>query len=129
MNRPLLREWLPVGLRALCVIGVTPPALAKFLEYSSQVAQFETWGVPVPAVSVLVAGTVELFAVLALALGAAGRLGALALSVVMVVAIFTAGPNPLNVSILLAALGILALGTGRLSLWEPELAVVGRADR
>lgn len=46
----------------------------------------------------------------------------------MAVAIATAGPAPLNVAVLLAALGVLVLGTGPYSLWRPEDRFVGTAS-
>lgn len=66
--------------------------------------------------SVLAAGAVEVFAILTLSLG---------LSTVMVVAMLTTGLNPLNALVLLSALTVFVLGTGRLSLWNPERALVG----
>lgn len=119
-RRDFVHEWLPVGLRALAVVLVAPPAVSKFLAYEMHVAQFEMWGVPMPAVSVLVAGVIELLAVVSFVLGAGGRFGALGLTSVMVVAMLTAGINPLNTLVLCSAIGIVILGTGRFSLWMPE---------
>jgi len=90
-------RWLPLVLRAVAVTTAAYPAVQKFLEYSSQVSQFAAWGVPVPAVAVPLSGVAELFAIVSLAFGIAGRLGGATLGVTMVVAIAAAGPNRFNV--------------------------------
>ncbi|WP_458187305.1 DoxX family protein [Haladaptatus sp. NG-WS-4] len=115
-----LRRWLPLVLRALVVVIVAIPAITKFADYAGQVDFFTSLGIPAPGVMVLVVGVVEVASVVMLALGVAGRVAALALTVVMLVAIVTDGANPLNVTVLLASLGILSLGTGPYSLWQPE---------
>lgn len=123
-----IHNWLPVGLRVLAILLVVPPAVSKFLAYGTQVAQFEMWGVPAPAISVLVAGVIELLAVIAFVLGAAGRVAALGLASVMVVAMLTAGMNPLNALVLLSAIGIIVLGTGRFSVWMPERTLLAERE-
>ncbi|WP_435157712.1 DoxX family protein [Haladaptatus sp. DFWS20] len=115
-----LRKWLPLLLRILVAAIVTLPAVGKFLDYGGQVEFFASLGIPAPEILVLVVGTIEAVSVLMLLLGIAGRVAALALVGVMLVAIITAGVNPLNLTVLLASVGILYLGTGPYSLWEPE---------
>ncbi|WP_458209406.1 DoxX family protein [Haladaptatus sp. NG-SE-30] len=115
-----LRRWLPLILRTLIVVIVAIPAITKFADYAGQVEFFTSLGIPAPEVMVLVVGFVEVASIVMLALGTAGRVAALALSVVMLVAIVTDGANPLNVTVLLASLAIIYLGTGPYSLWQPE---------
>lgn len=115
-------RWLPLVLRVLAVAIAAYPAVQKFLAYSSQVSQFAAWGVPWPAVAVPLSGIAELVAVVSLAFGIAGRLGAATLGFTMVVAIAAAGPNPFNVVVLLASVGICALGTGPYSYWTPSIS-------
>ena len=120
-------RFLPVVLRAVVALAVAAPATAKFLDYQGQVDFFVSLGIPQPELTVLLVGLVEVAALVMLVLGIAGRVAAAALVVVMVVAIVTAGANPLNVVVLLGSLGIVALGTGPYSLWQPEDEVVGTA--
>lgn len=115
-----LRKWLPLLLRILIAAIVTLPAVGKFLDYSGQVEFFASLGIPAPEILVLVVGTVEVASVVMLLLGLAGRVAALALVGVMLVAVITAGANPLNLTVLLASVGILYLGTGPYSLWNPD---------
>jgi len=115
------KQYLAVFLRAIAVTITLYPALRKFLEYSYRVGKFESYGIPWPEFAVPVTGVVELVAVLAIGLGIAGRLGAGALVVGMIVAIVTAGPNPFSVLVLVASTGIVPLGTGPYSYWDPTV--------
>jgi len=116
-NRGRFIRWLPLVLRVLAVTITVYPAIQKFLAYSSQVDEFAAYGIPWPAVAVSLSGVVELVAVVSLAFGIAGRLGAGTLASTMLVAIAAAGPNPWNVLVLLASAGVCLLGTGPYSYW------------
>jgi len=116
-----LTRWLPVVLRVVAVTVTVWPAIRKFTQYSYRVQEFTSYGVPFPELAVPVSGAVELFAVVSLAGGIAGRLGAGSLLVTMVVAVATAGPSPFSGIVLVASAGILALGTGPYSYWDPSL--------
>lgn len=110
---------LTLLFRAVAVLIVFVPAVGKFYQYSHWVAQFESWGLPWPEVAVVASGAVQLAAILLLALGVAGRVGAGSLVVVMTVAIATAGLNVTNAAVLVSSLGIVLLGTGPYSYWDP----------
>jgi len=112
-------RWLPVVLRAVAVAVTLYPALRKFLEYSYRVQQFASYGIPAPELAVPLTGAIEIAAICSLAFGVAGRVGGGALVVGMVVAIVAAGPNPFSVIVLLAAAGVVVLGTGPYSYWDP----------
>lgn len=114
-------RWLPVLLRVVAVTLTAYPAVRKFLEYSYRVQQFASYGIPWPEVAVPVTGLIELVAIALLAAGFAGRLGAGMLVGGMVVVAVTAGPNPFSVAVLLASAGILVLGTGPYSVWDPTV--------
>lgn len=114
-----LGRWLPIVLRVVAVTITLYPALRKFLEYSYRVQQFRGYGLPWPELAVPLTGVVELLAIVSIGLGFAGRLGASALVVGMVVAIVAAGPNPFSVPVLVASAGIVATGTGPASYWDP----------
>ncbi|MDS0474573.1 DoxX family protein [Natrinema sp. 1APR25-10V2] len=117
---------LPVFARFAAVGITTFPALRKFMQYPERVAQFEVWEVPWPEIAVLVAGTVQLLAVVTIALGLGGRFGANVLAFVMVVAMSTAGPNLLNGTVFVSSVVILLLGTGRYSVWDPAMTEIIR---
>lgn len=112
-------RWLPVVLRIVAVTITLYPALRKFLEYSSRVQQFRAYGMPWPELAVPLSGVVELLAIVSIAAGIAGRLGAGSLLGTMLVAIVAAGPNPFSVTVLVASAGITLLGTGPYSYWDP----------
>jgi|GEM_PF-403908 uncharacterized membrane protein YphA (DoxX/SURF4 family) len=117
------------GLARAVAVGITfVPALGKFAAYSQQVAEFQLWGIPNPELLVPITGVVQFIAMFTIAVGFAGRYGAAALSVVMVVAMSTAGPSRLNIPVFVACLTIVALGTGPYSLWDPPLPIVGEID-
>jgi uncharacterized membrane protein YphA (DoxX/SURF4 family) len=119
---PLLARLAAVGL-------TTYPALRKFAQYPERVAQFAAWGLPWPEVAVLVAGTVQVLALVTVGLGVGGRFGASALALVMVVAVSTAGPTPLNGTVFLSAVVVARLGTGRYSVWDPAVSNAVRTVR
>jgi uncharacterized membrane protein YphA (DoxX/SURF4 family) len=120
LNRQIRRVFLVI-LRALAVTITLYPAIRKFVEYSYRVTQFETYGIPWPELAVPVTGVIELVAIVSIGFGIAGRLGGGALAVGMIVAIVAAGPNPFSVLVLLASLGIVLLGTGPYSYWDPTV--------
>ena len=110
--KELLQEWAPIPLRLLFIAMVGPGSI-KLLDYSSQVDFFTELGIPAPEVLVPVVGVIELTAVVLVVFGIAGRLGAALVVPIMLTAMATAEVNVLNTALLVAALGILLLGTGR----------------
>ena len=125
-----LRSWLPLVCRALVVWQLAWPALSKFALYGARVEHFRhDYGIPFSEALVPVVGAFELALVAAALLGAAGRLAALPVVAIMLVAFAAAGPNEGSVLVLLGCLGILLLGTGPLSLWQPEEAWCQRMRR
>ncbi|MFC7325919.1 DoxX family protein [Halorubrum rutilum] len=115
------RRLLPVILRVLAVTITLYPAVRKFSEYSYRVTQFEAYGIPLPGLAVLVTGVVEFVAIVLIGFGVGGRIGGSALAFGMIVAIVAAGPNPFSVLVLFASLGIVLLGTGPYSYWDPTV--------
>jgi uncharacterized membrane protein YphA (DoxX/SURF4 family) len=115
----VLRRWTPLVFRAMVVWQLTWPALSKFVLYDSRVEHFRhDYGIPFPEVMVPVVGTFETAMVIAALFGLAGRLAAIPVIAIMLVAITTGGLNEGNVMILTGSVGILLLGTGPLSLWD-----------
>lgn len=117
-----LSGWALVLCRVVAVTLTAYPAARKFLEYSDRVAQFREWGVPVPELAVPLSGVIEIVAIISLALGVAGRFGAVALGATMMVALVTAGPNPFIGLVLASAAVIAVFGTGPYSYWDPGVA-------
>lgn len=113
-------RWLPIPLRLLLVWLLAPSAFFKFSGYSASVGYFAGLGIPAPEIMVGLVATFEGIASVALILGFAGRLACLPVVAIMVVAMITSGVVASNVAVLLAALGIILLGTGGYSLWKPE---------
>lgn len=112
--RRSIPEWGVVGLRLVVAALVAKPALSKFFTYGNSVAFFETIGMPAPALMVVVVGVIEVGAVVLLFIGVGERLAALSLVPVMLVAMLYVGPDWKNLSVLVGALAIFALGTDSL---------------
>lgn len=104
------------GLRLVLVVLVAGPALSKFVTHSRSVAFFDAIGMPFPAAMVVVAGAIEVGAVVLLLVGVRERLAAAALVPVMLVAILHVGPDWKNLSVLLGALALVAIETEYASL-------------
>lgn len=111
--------WPPVVLRAIVVLILGPSAVGKFVLYSDRAANFAEYGIPAPEITVLLVGVVQLLAVVTILAGAAGRLGALVTIPIMVTAMVVDAPNAGNVLVLTGCVGLVILGTGNYSTWEP----------
>jgi uncharacterized membrane protein YphA (DoxX/SURF4 family) len=102
-GRPILR----LGIAALLV----GPGVNKFLTYGESVQFFETLGLSVPAILVLVVGTAELGVAVFLVLDRVPRAAAAAVIPVMIVAAVTAGPTWQNLGVLIAAVVLIGIDT------------------
>jgi uncharacterized membrane protein YphA (DoxX/SURF4 family) len=123
----VLRWWVPLVFRLLVVWQLTWPALSKFVLYDSRVEHFRhDYGIPFPEVMVPTVGTFETVMVIAALFGIAGRIAAVPVIVIMLVAISTGGLNEGNVMVLTGSIGILLLGTGPLSLWDLRWASLNK---
>lgn len=129
ITRQALSDWLPLALRGLVVVMLGPAGVLKFVDHSGEAANFAEWGIPAPEITVLLVGAIQLPAAVMIALGIAGRVGALVVIPIMITAMATAGVVVTNVLVFLACLGILALGTGRYSLWQPGDELVAQTTR
>lgn len=109
--RQSVPEWVHIGLRFVLVALVAKPALSKVVTYGGSVSFFDAIGMPAPAVMVIVAGLIEVGAVVFLLVGVGERLAAVSLIPVMLVAILYVGPDWKNLSVLLGAMGLLVLVT------------------
>ncbi|MFC6991777.1 DoxX family protein [Haladaptatus sp. GCM10025707] len=116
--RTRFTELAPLPVRAILVGVLTMPAVSKFLDFGGSAEFFESLGLPVPAALVLVVGVVEVAAVVMIAFGIAGRLAAISLLPVMLIAMAIAGPGWKNVVVLLCAIVLFVMGTGAYSLYR-----------
>ena len=127
MHVGALRRWLPLVFRAIVVWQLAWPALSKFVLYGSRVEHFRhDYGIPFPEVMVPVVGTFEIVMVIAALFGLAGRIAAVPMIVIMLVAISTGGLNEGNLMVLTGSTGILLLGTGPLSRWDLRWSSLSR---
>lgn len=120
--------WLAVGLRVVTVGALLPAGILKFLNYDSQANKFTELGVPQPELLLVVVGAVELLIAVALAVGVASRTAAALSVLVMLGAIWFVGVVPSNAIVLLASVGILALGPGYYAVWTPESELLGNVS-
>lgn len=116
--RQSVPEWVHIGLRLVLVALVAKPALSKVITYGGSVSFFDAIGMPAPAVMVIVAGLIEVGAVVFLLVGVGERLAAVSLIPVMLVAILYVGPDWKNLSVLLGAMGLLVLVTDFDAIWH-----------
>ncbi|WP_306061506.1 DoxX family protein [Natronococcus wangiae] len=116
--RQSVPEWVHTGLRLILVALVAKPALSKVVTYGSSVSFFNAIGMPAPAVMVIIAGLIEVGAVVLLLVGVGERLAAVSLIPVMLVAILYVGPDWKNLSVLLGAVGLLVLETNFDAVWH-----------
>lgn len=116
--RQSVPEWVHIGLRFVLVALVAKPALSKVVTYGGSVSFFDAIGMPAPAVMVIVAGLIEVGAVVFLLVGVGERLAAVSLIPVMLVAILYVGPDWKNLSVLLGAMGLLVLVTDFDAIWH-----------
>lgn len=117
---------LPYLLCAIAAYIVYDPALQKFTNHSVMTGFFDNLGFPIPEATVLFVGIVEIAAVLSFIFGIGGRWMALILGIEMLVAMATAGRNDNNTIVLICCIGIMLLGTGERSVWQPMEARVRR---
>lgn len=103
---------LRLALRVVIAGLLLGPGVSKFFTYGQSVQFFETLGLPVPAVLVLVVGAVEIGVAVVLLLDRAPRVAALPTVPVMTVAALTAGPTWQNLGVLVAAVVLVGIDTG-----------------
>ena len=116
--RIVLLQWVPLVVRLILVL-----ALGVMILSWLELLESDFSGAPEPhtlTVLLLVGGT------LMIALGLAGRIAAFVMIFPLSFTIIEVGLKPVLITMLLAVLVILLLGTGALSLWQPEKRIFGR---
>ncbi|SEP28488.1 DoxX protein [Halogranum amylolyticum] len=111
-------DWLLTGVRVVLVALVAKPAVSKFLTYGNSVAFFDAIGMPFPGLMVVIAGFIEVGAVVLLLVGVKVRLAALSLIPVMLVAMLHVGPDWKNLGVLFGAVLLTAFSPSLSSFWQ-----------
>lgn len=116
----VLLNRLPYLLCGIAVYLLASPATQKlFTNNAAMVGFFTSLNLPAPELTVILIGVIELLAMLAFITGIGGRFMAGILIVEMIVAMATAGRNDNNTVLIVCSIGILIMGTGRESVWQP----------
>ncbi|AHZ21533.1 DoxX family protein [Haloferax mediterranei ATCC 33500] len=118
-------DWALTGLRLVLAALVAKPALSKFITHGTSVAFFDAIGMPAPTLMVIVAGFIEVGAVVLLLAGVGERLAAFSLIPVMLVAVLYVGPDWKNLSVLVGSLVLLLLERGSGSRSWPAQRLLG----
>jgi putative oxidoreductase len=108
---------LPLVIRLTCGPALVGFGLGKFVDHAQELQDFRGFGVPLPEVSVYVAGVIELVGGMLLIVGLLTRVAALAVALNLVGALLTAGLTEggtfhLVVGPTLLALMLVLVGTG-----------------
>ena len=125
----LVRQYLPWSFRALVLWQLAWPAFSKFVAYDMRVQDFVHHGVANPEIMVPIVGFFETLTTVGLLVGFAGRLVVLPTIIIMLVAIYLTGVSGVNSMVLIGFIGVMLLGTGPLSLWNPEPKTLWRVLR
>jgi CDP-diacylglycerol--glycerol-3-phosphate 3-phosphatidyltransferase len=124
--RTVFLRWLPTPLRAILVWLTALRATDKIAASSVQVDWYGRLGFPSPQLVVPAFAVLEVIGLTMVALGAAGRLGAVVLLIPLGLTIAGAGLDTNRGVSLVSTLCILILGTGFASLARPEERWLGR---
>ncbi len=124
----LALHWAPLTLRASAVYCLTRLTLPLIAEPAGQVAQLARAGYPWPEAALAAIAVTQAGSLVLLALGGAGRLAALVALAPLALAAPAGDMTPLRAAGLASVLGLLILGTGAWSLWQPEARLFRRRD-
>lgn len=93
-SRPFGPRGLPaLVLRIAAGVPLVLFGVGKFVDRAAEVRDFQSFGVPLPAIAVPLAGVIELLGGLAVVLGLLTRPAALLVAANLLVALLTAGVN------------------------------------
>jgi phosphatidylglycerophosphate synthase len=106
------QRWLPIGLRLMAAVALVPSTIG-WLEPS---AAGSPWSVTARIVFAALEGMTGVL----MAAGAAGRTAALICLFPLGLASIGFGVSPIRAAALISVVGILILGTGAASAWQPE---------
>jgi CDP-diacylglycerol--glycerol-3-phosphate 3-phosphatidyltransferase len=121
--KSLLTRWVPLPLRGVLLVALTLLWLLRSAPSPEWIAGIANSSLEVV---VTVGVAVEAACLALILLGIAGRIAAALLLFPLSVTILAGGLTPLRAVALVATIGILYLGTGFASLWQPEKRVFGQ---
>lgn len=126
MTAIVTSRWLPIVLRMGVVMVMAGLVLPVRGNVPQQTALFAWPGVPFPEIVATAISLMALMATLMLILGVAGRLAALGMIVAASANILASGLEIRNGFLLAGAIALMFLGSGTLSCWRPEDAILRR---
>ncbi|WP_330630849.1 DoxX family protein [Halocatena halophila] len=100
---------LSLGLRLGLIAILLKPAMSKALTYERSVSLFDALGIPLPGLMVVIAGSIQVLAIVLFLIGRLEPLAAGALVPVMIVAMLFAGLDWKNATVLIGSLVIIIL--------------------
>ncbi|MGH2620998.1 MAG: hypothetical protein ACRDHG_10580, partial [Anaerolineales bacterium] len=118
--RSALLNWIPLPIRAVVVLGVAGSLPGRVERIAVEVATFRAAGFPFDAGTVRLLLLIEAVAALLIGLGIAGRTAAFLLVFPLGFTILAGGMHASDAVLLSANLAVAVLGTGALSMWQPE---------
>jgi CDP-diacylglycerol--glycerol-3-phosphate 3-phosphatidyltransferase len=122
----IVTRWLSVPLRALVVMAVASLIIPASGSIADQATLFIWPGLPFPNVTALIISGMAVVTTAMLALGIAGRLAAFGLIIAASTNILGTGLYLPNGLVLSVAITLMLLGSGALSIWQPEDAILSR---
>jgi len=125
LKRILLR-WLPVPLRLIAFVQVILLTRPRILVVSGAAGAMPIAGPEPMSAASTVVRLAEITAAVAIALGVAPRVSACVVLGTLVVHAAGSDVSPAMLAALLATIGVLILGSGALSVWQPEPRWLGR---
>jgi len=120
LARTVLLRWVPVPARAVTGLCLVAEVSRKAVRLPAQAVLFQQAGLPFGEQTVGIFLILEGLGALLICLGIAGRAAAFMLVFPIGFTIVAAGLTPDARLLLSGVLSVLILGTGRLSLWQPE---------
>ena len=124
--KTVLTDWIPLSLRGLLVGGLLQAGLWGGPASPDRIAELAAMDIPSPELVVSVFWLIEAVGLVLILFGVAGRAASLVLLFPQGLTILAAGLTPVRAMALAAMIGILYLGTGIASLWQPEKSLFAR---
>ena len=122
----LLTRWIPLPLRGLLVGGLLQAGLWGGPASPDRIAELAAMDIPSPELVVSGFWLIEAVGLVLILFGVAGRAASLVLLFPLGLTILVAGLTPVRAMALTATIGILYLGTGIASFWQPEKHLFAR---
>ncbi len=129
LARTLLLRWVPVPARAMTAVSLVAEIARNRLTLTAQASMFRQAGLPFDERVLAVFLVLEGMGAVLMGLGVAGRAAAFVLLFPVGFTIVAAGLTRASGLLLSGVLTVLILGTGALSLWQPEDQILCQRPR